>query len=78
LKVLYRVYERISNEREDFAQKLRKSLAAKYGIICFEDLNIQNMVKDPIYAKGIMDGINCNLYNLQSENAGRRVMLVNP
>jgi putative transposase len=55
LKVLYRAYERISNEGEDFAQKLSKSLAAKYGIIRFEDLNIQNMVKDPIYAKGIMD-----------------------
>jgi hypothetical protein len=27
----------------------------KYGIICFEDLNIKNMVRDPLYAKGIMD-----------------------
>lgn len=81
LKVLQRVHERIYNKREDFIQKLSKSFIEKYGIICFEDLNIKNMVKDPIYAKGIMDAawnklVTYTIY--KAENAGRRVILVNP
>jgi putative transposase len=55
LKVLCRVHERITNKREDFTQKLSKTLVDNFGIICFEDLNITKMVKNPLYAKGIMD-----------------------
>ena len=60
---------------------LSKSLVDKFGIICFEDLNIKNIVKDPIYAKGIMDAawnklVTYTIY--KAENAGRRVILVNP
>jgi len=81
LKVLRRVHERIANKREDFAQKISKTLVDNYGIICFEDLNIKNMVKDPIYAKGIMDAAWNKLVTYTSykaENAGRKVVLVNP
>jgi putative transposase len=81
LKVLRRVHERIFNKREDFTQKLSKTLVEKYGIICFEDLNITKMVKDPIYAKGIMDAAWSKLVNYTSykaENAGRKVIHVNP
>ncbi|WP_292390380.1 RNA-guided endonuclease InsQ/TnpB family protein [Methanosarcina sp. UBA5] len=81
LKVLRRVHERIANKREDFAQKLSKTLVNNYGIICFEDLNIKNMVKDPLYAKGIMDAAWNKLVTYTSykaENAGRKVVLVNP
>jgi putative transposase len=81
LKVLQRVHERIYNKREDFTQKLSKSLVDNYGIICFEDLNINKMVKDPIYAKGIMDAAWNKLVTYTSykaENAGRKVVLVNP
>jgi len=81
LKVLQRVHERIYNKREDFTQKLSKSLVDNYGIICFEDLNINKMVKDPIYAKGIMDAAWNKLVTYTSykaENAGRKVILVNP
>ncbi|AKB76628.1 Mobile element protein [Methanosarcina horonobensis HB-1 = JCM 15518] len=37
LKTLRRVYEKISNKREDFVQKLSKNLVDNYDIICFED-----------------------------------------
>ncbi len=81
LKVLCRVHERIFNKREDFIQKLSKSLVDKYGIICFEDLNIKNMVRDPLYAKGIMDAAWNKLVTYttyKAENAGRHVILVSP
>ena len=81
LKVLFRVYERIFNKREDFIQKLSNILVKNYGIICFEDLNIKNMVKDPLYSKGIMDAAWNKLVTYTSykaENAGRKVVLVNP
>ena len=81
LKVLCRVHERISNKREDFIQKLSKSLVEKFGIICFEDLNIKNMIKNPLYGKGIMDAAWRKLVaytTYKAENAGRRVILVNP
>ena len=55
LKALCRVYERISNKREDFTQKLSKSLIDNYGIICFENLNIKNMSKNHNLAKHILD-----------------------
>ena len=81
LKVLCRVNERISNKREDFIQKLSNTLVKNYGIICFEDLNIKKMAKDPLYSKGIMDAAWNKLVSYTSykaENAGRKVVLVNP
>jgi putative transposase len=81
LKVLCRVHERIFNKREDFIQKLSQSFIDKYGTICFEDLNIKKMVKDPLYAKGIMDAAWNKLVTYTSykaESAGRKVVLVNP
>ncbi|HWR26055.1 MAG TPA: transposase, partial [Methanosarcina sp.] len=81
LKSLCRVYERIANKREDFTQKLSKTLVEKYGIICFEDLNIKNMVKNHNLAKHILDAAWSKLVNYTSykaENAGRKVILVDP
>lgn len=81
LKVLCRVHERITNKREDFTQKLSKTLVDNFGIICFEDLNITKMIKNPKYAKGIMDAAWNKLVTYTSykaENAGRNVVLVNP
>ena len=81
LNVLCRVHERITNKREDFTQKLSKILVDNFGTICFEDLNITKMVKNPLYAKGIMDAAWNKLVTYTSykaENAGRKVILVNP
>ncbi|MDO8874427.1 MAG: transposase [Methanoregula sp.] len=80
-KVVARVHERISNKREDFIQKLSHSLVNRYGVICFEDLNIKDMAEDPRFAKGIMDAAWSKLVQYTSykaEDAGRRVVLVDP
>ena len=80
-KVIARIYERISNKREDFIQKLSRSLVIRYGVICFEDLKIQKMIENPRYAKGIMDAAWNKLVQYTSykaEDAGRSVVLVDP
>lgn len=41
---LARQYERISNQRKDFLQKLTTELVRNYDVICIEDLNIQSMI----------------------------------
>jgi putative transposase len=81
LKTLRRIYERISNKREDFAQELSKNLVDNYGIICFEDLNVKNMSKNHNLAKHILDAAWSKLVTYTSykaENAGRKVILVDP
>jgi putative transposase len=81
LKVLCRVHERITNKREYFTQKLSKTLVDNFGIICFEDLNITKMVKNPLYEKGIMDAAWNKLVTYtpyKAENAGGKEILVNP
>ena len=40
-----RLFEKISNQREDFMQKLSTMLIKEYDIICMEDLQVKNMVK---------------------------------
>jgi len=75
------VHEKISNKREDFIQKLSITRVKNYGMICFEDLNINKMVKDPLYSKGIMDDAWNKLVtytSYEAENASRKVVLVNP
>lgn len=86
-KVVGRVYERIYNKRNDFAQKTSRNIINAHGIICVEDLNISRMLsKDNTstttsLSKRISDAswnkfINCLVY--KAEDAGRRVILVNP
>ena len=38
-------YAHITNQRNDFLQKLTTELAHKYDVICIEDLKIANMLK---------------------------------
>lgn len=80
-KVVCRVHERISNKREDFIQKLSQVWVNQYGTICFEDLNIPHMTRDPVFAKGIMDAAWSKLVQYttyKAADAGRVVVLVNP
>lgn len=37
------LHEKISNQRKDFLHKLSTSITKKFGIICVEDINMQNM-----------------------------------
>ncbi|WP_336182920.1 RNA-guided endonuclease TnpB family protein, partial [Fusobacterium polymorphum] len=50
-----RLFEKISNQKEDFLQKLSTMLIKEYDIICMEDLQVKNMVKNHKLARNIVD-----------------------
>lgn len=50
-----RQYEKIANQRKDFLQKLSTKLIQDYDIICIEDLQVKNMLKDHKLAQSISD-----------------------
>jgi putative transposase len=50
-----RQYEKISNQRTDFLQKLSTQLIKDYDVICLENLQVKNMVKNHKLAKAISD-----------------------
>jgi putative transposase len=71
----------ISNQRNDFAQKLSNKLIKEYNFIAFEDLNINNMVKNHKLAKSIEDASWGSLIKdiiYKAESAGKSYLKVNP
>lgn len=52
---LARAWDKVTNQRTDFLQKLSTELIRKYDIICLEDLNVSGMVKNHCLAKSISD-----------------------
>ena len=50
-----RLQEHISNQRKDFLQKLSTELIRKNDIICIEDLQVKNMIKNKKLAQSITD-----------------------
>ena len=50
-----RLQERIFNQRKDFLQKLSTKLIRENDIICIEDLQIKNMMKNEKLARSISD-----------------------
>ena len=50
-----RLFEKISNQRKNFLQRLSTDLIRKYDIICIEDLQVKNMVKNYKLARNISD-----------------------
>ena len=50
-----KLQEHISNQRKDFLQKLSTELIKNNDIICIEDLQIKNMVKNHKLAQAILD-----------------------
>ena len=50
-----RQHERVANQRQDFLHKLSTRLIREYDLICLEDLQIKNMVKNHKLAKSISD-----------------------
>ena len=50
-----RLFEKISNQREDFLQKVSTELIRNADSICIEDLQVKNMVKNHKLARNIVD-----------------------
>ncbi len=50
-----RQYEKITNQRQDFLQKLSTELIRSHDLICIEDLQVDNMIKNHRLAKSISD-----------------------
>lgn len=50
-----RMQEKIANQRRDYLNKLSTSIVRDYDIICLEDLQIKNMVKNHNLAQSISD-----------------------
>jgi len=81
VRELARLHEKITNQRRDYAHKQSRRLVNEYGLIAFEDLNIQGMIQNHRLAKSIADsGWNglVQFVTYKAESAGRRVVLVNP
>ena len=81
IKVVERVHERIANRRTDFAHQISHQLVDRFGFIAFEDLNIQNMLKNHNLAKSISDvawGMLVKATESKAAYAGSKVVLVDP
>ena len=81
VRELARLHEKVANQRKDYAHKESRKLVNEYGLIAFEDLNIQGMVKNHHLAKSITDsGWNglVQFVTYKAESAGRQVVQVNP
>jgi putative transposase len=80
-KVVAHIHQRVANQRQDFAHKLSRKLINEYGVIVFEKLNKQKMMKNHYLAKSIADAAWNQLIQYttyKAEDAGRKVILVNP
>jgi putative transposase len=78
---LAKAYERLVNQRNDFLHKLSRFYVNSYDVICVEDLNIRNMVRNHNLAQKILDaswGKFLQLLESKAERAGALVVKVNP
>jgi putative transposase len=81
LRVVERVHERIANKRYEFAHQISNDLVSRFGLIVFEDLNIDGMLHDHNLAKSISDvawNMLVTLTSYKAANAGSMVVLVDP
>ena len=79
--VLTGIYRKVRNARKDYLHKASRILTDTYDQIIFENLQIQNMVKNHHLARSIHDASWSMLINFttyKAEEAGGSVELVNP
>ncbi|MEI8307216.1 MAG: RNA-guided endonuclease TnpB family protein [Chloroflexales bacterium] len=79
--ILARIHERIANRRSDFAHKESRTLVNAYQVIVFEDVAPMEMGRSRGMRKSIVDVAWTQFMQMtvaKAEEAGRRVILVNP
>jgi putative transposase len=75
------LYGRMGNQRDDFLHKISRYYVNNYDTICFEKLQIRNMVRNHNLAQNIMDASWGKLINMvvcKADSAGRRQIAVDP
>ena len=80
-RIVARRYERITNRRKDFLHKLANRYIQNNDVMVIEDLNVAGMVQNHRLSRVISDAswsLFRNLLTSKAENAGRRVIAVNP
>ena len=83
VKALNHAYQRSNNRRNDFAHQESRKLVNRYGLIVFEDLNIQDMQSNGyrVINRNIADVAWARFVQYtayKAENAGRSVIQINP
>ena len=76
---LARCYEKITNQRKDFLNKLSKMLVEEYDLIVVEDLKIENLLKNHSLAQSISSvswGSFVRMLQYKAEWYGKRVVKV--
>jgi putative transposase len=75
------LYGKIKNQRDDFLHKISSYSVNNYDVICYEKLNIRNMVRNHNLAQKIMDASWSKLINMivyKADSAGRQQIAVDP
>jgi putative transposase len=80
-KVVARVHERIKFRRDNFTHQNSRQIVDRFGVICVEDLPVNQMVRHHCLAKSIADASWSEFFNklsCKAEEAGRQFVKVNP
>ena len=78
---LVKVYQRLTNQRDDFLHKLSRFYVNNYDLVSIENLNISGMSRNHSFAQSILDASWSKFFGMLSykaESAGTIVAKVNP
>jgi putative transposase len=79
-KVVARVYEQVSNVRQDYLHKLSRKIVDKNQVVVVENLNVKGMVRNHKLAKAISDtgwGTFVNFLSYKLERNGGNLIEIN-
>jgi putative transposase len=74
-----KLYEKVTNQRRDFLDKVSNVITKQYDTICIEDLSIKNMVKNHHLALSISDagwGMFVDFLEYKSEWRGKNLLKI--
>lgn len=79
-KIVARVYEQVSNVRQDYLHKLSRKIVDNNRIVVVENLNVKGMVRNHKLAKAISDtgwGTFVNFLSYKLERSGGKLIEIN-